>query len=476
MTLVARLSTVSALLALGACAPDSSPDQEAVPDSTPPPAGGATSTPSTSDPSTAGAEPSAPAGGALGGASGGAAGGPTAEPTPVPATAGAGSEPLPVLDPATPFADLPAQCRGLPVLGLTTSPGGLVLPNLCAPFDGTFNNPYAIRCVDADPSYSTGYPGDDTCVLPPPPELGLQVHIGPSQTEPASAFELGAGDEISNHYRINAPNAEPRYYYRTNWRMRPGGHHLLITMLPRDEADGFSAFGDLGSEFGSANQSFGGAQRPSVDRPQGTLEVPPENAGIGQQLAARQQLSFNLHSINTTGAPLLREVWINVWYVDETAVDEPIQTFGATGSPADMTIEPGAHVQREYRCDVASPARLISLYGHYHAHGLRFSARLERASGEVLSIYESFDWADIPVYQFDSVSTNPTPSATLRTDGAISGLLMLAPGDALHFACDIQNDSAETLVFADEALTGEMCILFGAYTGDNPCAAVERVD
>jgi hypothetical protein len=247
-------------------------------------------------------------------------------------------------------------------------------------------------------------------------------------------------------------------------------------MLPDDRPDGFSAFGDMGSEFGGRNTSFGGAQRPSVDRPQGTLQIPPENAGIGQELAARQQLSLNLHSVNPTDAPLLREVWIYIWYVDAATLREPIQTFAGMGSPGDMAIQAGAHVQREYRCLVRSAARVISLYGHYHAHNVRFGAWLQRGASERTPVYESFDWEDIPVYQFDSISTNPTPDVGARVDGALSGLLTLEPGDALHFVCDIENDSPSALRFADEAVTGEMCILFGAYTGDNPCAIVERVN
>jgi hypothetical protein len=258
--------------------------------------------------------------------------------------------------------------------------------------------------------------------------------------------------------------------------MRPGGHHMLIAMLASDQPDGFRAFGDMGSEFGSMNKSFGGAQRPSVDRPQGTLEIPPENAGLGQELAARQQFSFNLHSINTGEDPILREVWINVWYMDESAVTAPIQTFAGMGSPADMSIPAGQSVQREYACRITSESRIVSMYGHYHAHNRRFGVWLERASGERVSIYESFNWEDIPVYQFDSISSNPQPNADSRSDGALSGLLEVEAGDELHFLCDIQNDSMQALRFADEAITGEMCILFGAYTGANPCAMVQRAN
>ena len=96
-----------------------------------------------------------------------------------PPAAGMSGTDLPMLAADTPWADVPEQCKSFEIVGMTTSPGGNELPNKCAPFDGTLNNPYAIRCVDADPSFKTKYAGDDYCILPPPDELGVQVHVGP---------------------------------------------------------------------------------------------------------------------------------------------------------------------------------------------------------------------------------------------------------------------------------------------------------
>ena len=367
------------------------------------------------------------------------------------------------------------SCKGFDVLGLKNSPGGSTLPNTCKPFDGTLNNPYAIRCIDADPTYSIGYPGNEYCILPPPEGLGTQVHIGPSDYAAPGQFALAPGAEVSDFYSINAPNPEAHHYYRSNWRMRPGGHHMLIAMMASDQADGWARSGDMGTEFGGRGKSFGGAQRPSVDRPQGTLEIPPENAGLGEQIAARQQFTFNLHHINTGTTTLLREVWVNVWYVKEENLKAPIVTFAGTGNPADMSIAPGQHVQRSYACTSAGATRIISLYGHYHAHDVHFGVSVVRASGTISPVYDSFDWEDIPVYQYDSISTNPVARVAERVDGAASGLLELTAGDQLQFDCDINNDSSKTLRFADEAITGEMCILFGSYTGANPCPAAQRV-
>ena len=381
----------------------------------------------------------------------------------------------PMMDPKTPLGMIPQQCRGVEVLGRKTSPGGSTLPNTCAPFDGTLNNPYAIRCIDADPNYKTKYTGDDACILPPPEDLGTQIHVAPASMDSPGQFELAPNAEVSSYYFVNASNTQARNYYRANWRMRPGGHHMLISMLDQDQADGWQGFGDMGSEFGGRGKSFGGAQRPSVDRPQGTLEIPPENVGLGQQLGAKQQFCFNVHSINTTSAPILREVWLNIWYVEDKSVTKPINTFAATGSPADMSVPANTKVTHEYKCTVPGDTRLISMYGHYHAHGRRFGVWITKPSGEKVTAYESFNWEDIPVYQFDSISMNPMPNVGSQTDGAASGVLNLAKGDEIHFQCEINNDSTRALRFADEAITGEMCIMFGAYVGANPCAAVTKL-
>jgi hypothetical protein len=402
-------------------------------------------------------------------------------PAPTTPSSGAGGTPAPatptaMLDPATPLKDLPAQCRGFEVRGLKSSPGGSTLPNTCAPFDGKLNNPYAIRCVDADPNYHTQFAGDEFCILPPPEELGTQVRVGPESYDNPGMFVLAAGDETTAFFNVDAPNATAHYYYRANWRMRPGGHHVLISLPPRDLTDGWTAGGDMGSEFGGSAKSFGGSQRPVVDRPQGTLDIPAENQGLGQQLPAHQQFSFNVHHINVSDVPILREVWVNVWYMDEKDVTAPMNTFAATGNPGDMAIPAGRAVKLEYKCAVAADTRLISMYGHYHAHNERFGAWLVRAGSERVSIYESFNWEDIPVYQFDTQSKNPAPALMGKTDGAFSGTLMVKAGDEIHFQCEINNDSNAALSFVNETFTGEMCILFAAYTGSNPCLRVQRAN
>ena len=42
----------------------------------------------------------------------------------------------------------------------------------------------------------------------------------------------------------------------------------------------------------------------------------PENVGLGSKLAGNSLLCLNHHTYNFTEGDQLREVWINVWFVD----------------------------------------------------------------------------------------------------------------------------------------------------------------
>jgi hypothetical protein len=381
---------------------------------------------------------------------------------------------LPQLPAKTPFAELPPECRGFEVLGLTQSPGGSTLPNLCAPFDGTYNNPYAIRCVEANPAFKTAWSGDELCILPPPPELGTQIHIAPNFDDPASVkkYELQPGEESNTNYYINSDNTEMVYYYRTNWRMRGGSHHMIISLPGQDRADGWAGPGEA-ADLGFGTTGFGGTQRADADRPSGTLDTPPENVGMGGQLAPKQQFNFNLHHMNHFDKPILREVWVNIWYEKNvTKVQRPATLFGP---PGDVAIPPGEHRMLHYRAAVNGDMRIIQYFGHRHVSTDRFAIWVERANGEKISAYESFSWEDMPVYQYDSVSKNPVPDVANKVDGGHSGLLEVKTGDSVHFVCDITNRQDQTLRFANELYSGEMCIVFGNAVGSGSLGQPVRV-
>jgi hypothetical protein len=316
-------------------------------------------------------------------------------------------------------------------------------------------------------------------VLPPPADKGTQIHVGPSDYAKVDpTFLMQSGEEKVEHYYVNATTTEDHTYYRTNLRMRAGSHHMIIRVQSDDHADGWSSEQDLLGTLRAdtaTNRSFGGSQRPDEDRPAGTLAVPPENADMGELLQAGQQFSFDLHHFNLTQNPILREAWVNVWYKPQSEIKRQIQGLSIVGNPRDLNIP--AHERRvlHYQCPVSGPVRIITLNGHRHASTTRFGAWVVRANGTTESVYESFNYNDMPTYQYDSQSKNPVPNVDKQLDGASSGLLELAAGDQLHFVCDVTNKLDQPLRFANEVQTGEMCILFGTRTGAALCSLVNRV-
>jgi hypothetical protein len=182
-----------------------------------------------------------------------------------------------------------------------------------------------------------------------------------------------------------------------------------------------------------------------------------------------------LHHFNLTQTPTLREVWVNIWYKPQSEIKRQIQGISIVGNPRDLMIPAGEHRVLHYKCPVTAPVRLITLNGHRHASTARFGAWVARADGSSQDVYESFDYNDMPTYQYDTLSKNPMPSLAGRRDGATSGMLELNAGDELHFVCDETNALDQPLKFANEVKTGEMCILFGTRTGGALCGLVMRV-
>src|SRR5262249_14047022 len=142
---------------------------------------------------------------------------------------------------------------------------------------------------------------------------------------------------------LKSGNADDIYYYRRQYRMRPGSHHMILYSVTSDHPDGFNTSATNGppagtgsgpslvpaSGFGDLGRRRGGSQNESKDNPLG--ETPPEDEGIGMPLAAHTQLSVNLHHNNTTSHQLLREEWVNFWYKDPATVTQQTNEMFAFG-------------------------------------------------------------------------------------------------------------------------------------------------
>jgi hypothetical protein len=382
---------------------------------------------------------------------------------------------------------IPEKCRGFSFDKLLYSPGGTTLPNTCEPFHPTTNNPYAVRCVDAWPWYKTNFPGDQFCILPPPPDKGLQYGVHPqgnkwfeqvSQGDMSGydgvspEWTMAAGEEEQANYETGSTNAEPKNYYRNYARMRPGSHHMIVSSSPSGMATetwGPALMTGLG---GGTN--LPGAQRPDENGPK-SLDKPEEDDGLFSKLPANAPITFNMHHFNATESTILKEAWTNIWWED----DARIELHGILGlnvlQVATLNVPPGATQDLHYAWNIQQPVRLVTAFGHRHAWTSNFSSWIEESDGTTEILYQSFGWLDEPTYRYDSMTQNPAPAPESRADGASSGIRMLMPGQKLHFNCHIEftDERAQAegapapavvgnLNFANEAFTAEMCILFGS--------------
>jgi hypothetical protein len=380
---------------------------------------------------------------------------------------------------------MPANCRGFSFENLVYSPGGNVLPNTCEPFHPTTNNPYAVRCVDVWPWYKTKFPGDQFCILPPPPDKGLQYGVHPQgkkwfeqvskgdmsgyENIPA-AFLMEDGQEAQANYITAAANTQAKNYYRNYARMRGGSHHMIVATQTGGTQETWGPASTAGLFSGT---NLPGAQRPDENTPK-TLEKPAEDDGLYEVLPANPTISFNMHHFNVTGSQILKEAWTNVWFEE----DARVRVHGILGlellQTATLAVQPGQTLDLHYSWNITQPIRLVTVFGHRHAWTSNFTAWIDDGTKQEI-VYQSFNWLDEPTYRYDSKSMNPVPAPEMRTDGASSGVRMLMPGTKLHFNCHIEytNERAMkekapmpseigTLRFANEAFTAEMCILFGS--------------
>jgi hypothetical protein len=289
----------------------------------------------------------------------------------------------------------------------------------------------------------TRWPGDEYCILPPPADKGFQIHIGPTDYDnPGPMYVMEPGDEITESFSAVSGNTTDKMYYWRQYRMRPGSHHLIVT------AGGFQG------------RRLGGSQNTAKDNPY-LGEIAPENAGVGMEIAASTPLSMQLHYMNYTEAPIIKEVWVNFWYRDPQEVTEPaMEVF----SMAPMNVAPGTHVILSGSCPITETGRFLTLYGHVHANNNSFSAwRVRGATRDLL--YKSFDWEHPLVLEYSSLITNSPAVDATKTSGGWSGLADLKPGDEIYFECDITNATTQVFRGANEAKDDEMCILVGDTAG-----------
>jgi hypothetical protein len=342
-------------------------------------------------------------------------------------------------------------------------PPGEVPPVVDEPADNCMDRrvSYAVPCHDdPDPcGIASGWPGDEYCLLPPAEGEGFQIHIGPddytNETEVAK-YVIQAGEEFNNSVLGHIPLEQDVWFDRITVHMRPGSHHWISSVVSGKPEEG--VYADTSCEGAMQVGSIGGGQNLIYDNPPGGVPA-PENEGLGRPLAGNSSLCMNLHAYNYSEEPQLRELWINIYTVDEAAVTQRASGIGVVGGLG-MSIAPGVKETLTYTEIFPEAGRIIQLFGHRHVWTPRFAVWLNDDL-----IYDSWDWRESVTFNYDSLTTNPAPDPDKKLDGAASGVIDVAAGDELTFSCFIENESDVTLRFRNELYEGEMCNLWGSAIG-----------
>jgi hypothetical protein len=203
------------------------------------------------------------------------------------------------------------------------------------------------------------------------------------------------------------------------------------------------------------------ASRPDIAR----SAVAPENAGIAQLVPARTPMQADMHYFNTSTGSVLREFWLNLYFVSaERVTDSPRLIRGMGGVSWNVTpIPPGTRQVYAYSCPIEGDGRILQLFGHTHAHGIRETAWILRGSGQRQKVFEQYDYQDPQIFNYDSITTNPAFSE--NAPGAHSGILEVTSGDVLEWECEVDNDTDRGLMYTNDVFYGEMCNIWGQTVG-----------
>jgi hypothetical protein len=361
-------------------------------------------------------------------------------------------------EPTTPDDMMAAAGAGAPAPGDDMKPDDSKPGDDMMAADGEYPDIRGVGC-----SLDTGFPGDEVCLAPPKEGEGMQLHVGPANyDDPAevNTFVFHPGQESSQCWTIHTPNTDEIYYQGFVMSGRPGTHHIINTAYKVEIADGgFTVCMDGGT--GTNSNSIGnlpGASKAYMPR----RPVAPENAHLGRAVPANTPMQADMHYFNFTDADILREFWMNIYYIDRAEVqEEPIQIRGMGGFS--WMITPGTDHVYQYTAPITADGRIIELLGHYHAHGKRFTAYIKRATGEQQKVFEMYDYLDPAIFDYNTVTKNPDFSD--NAGGAFTGVLDVKAGDTLQWVCNILNDSDVTLRYTNQVKTGEMCNIWGSSVG-----------
>jgi len=323
---------------------------------------------------------------------------------------------------------------------------------------------------------ASGFEGDELALCKPDPETGMLLHYGPKNyddPEDLARFTLAAGGEDETCTFVHSPNAELRHVKNYHGRLRPHSHHLIVTTLDHEVQDDdvpvkcspidvAGARWLVGSQSPKMDVTVGGASGFGAEAP---LPTDPDYH-LAQQIPASVPMRLDLHYVNTSEKPALKEAWISFDYAKEDEVKALVDMI--TFFQASIDVQPQQSAETAIaKCTAPSDRYVALLTGHFHKTGTRFTTWYEHADGTQEKVYETFSWSEPGnLYYRDGVTIPPSNPVAMTMGGDHSGYLHVKAGESLLFQCAYRNDT-DRAVTLGETSGDEMCNTFGMYYPSN---------
>jgi Copper type II ascorbate-dependent monooxygenase, C-terminal domain len=282
---------------------------------------------------------------------------------------------------------------------------------------------FLLAIASCDPSHHTGGFAPAT-----PDGTGAN---GVSSVDFTISWHQDKRSEIVECHYLKTANDAPVELDRLTLDFPDGSHHVHIYRSDTPEDDGVK---DCTAGIDWRRWSLlVGAQTKPLDW------VLPD--GITAPLPPHQQLLVQVHWLNTTDAPIDRQIHVGLRQTTHSSAHLGV----ALGVSKDTYMLPRQQKTVAGWVPVPPNVKMVALMGHFHARGKGYVADLRPSgSGEGRRIYEA---QDEQTFEFKQYADEP----------------VVQPGEGIAFACDFENTTDGTLTWGPDTNTQEHCNLAAYY-------------
>jgi len=253
-----------------------------------------------------------------------------------------------------------------------------------------------------------------------------QTSQGESYEMTTTMLDIPAGGEVYKCQDFDNPFGKDIAILESDSNMAPGSHHFAafrIEGLTAAAVEDCPAGGLEAHEFVHAAQTL--------------VQKTTYPADVGRFLPATDGLRLMVHYLNTTADTLHVQATFSMRYVDADAIK--YKAGGVFLNNLGLQVPPGhSVVSKSYTLE--SDLKLLVAVSHMHKHAIGFTSSTD--DGRML--YKGSDWDEPKLAAFDPP-------------------MVLTAGTTINWACEYQNDTADTFTFGESAVKNEMCIFNGVF-------------